>query len=101
MLSAAIEMLGAGSWVKKCHLRRRSPQLWVPFGLAQGRLSTSFGWRLTSLRKTGISWLTRFLLATGESVYGEVLATLRVDARSAFGADPGSLAASLRKSSAI
>ena len=35
------------------------------------------------------------------AVYGEVLATLRVDVRSAFGADPGSLAASLRKSSAI
>jgi hypothetical protein len=63
--------------------------------------STSFGWRLTSLRKTGISWLTRFLLAHWRDVYGEVLATLRVDARSAFGADPGSLAASLRKSSAM
>jgi hypothetical protein len=24
----------------------------VPFGSAQGRLSTSFGWRLTSLRMT-------------------------------------------------
>src|SRR5438132_5033959 len=64
MLSAAIEMLGSGQLVEKTvsfdgDLRRRG----VPFGFAQGRLSTSFGWRLTSIRKTGISWLTRFLLA--------------------------------------
>ena len=64
MLSAAIEMLGGGQLGGKNvsfdgDLRRRG----VPFGFAQGRLSTSFGWRLTSIRKTGISWLTRFLLA--------------------------------------
>jgi hypothetical protein len=26
----------------------------VPFGFAQGRLSTPFGWRLTPLRMTGL-----------------------------------------------
>jgi len=43
-----------GSWQKRSVRWRNRHRLWGPLRLAQGRLSTAFGFRLTSLRMTGI-----------------------------------------------
>ena len=81
MLSVAIEMREGGRLGEKTvsfngGLRRRG----APFDFAQGRLSTAFGWRLTSLRMTAtlsdkisVRWLVRASTVRYSLLYGWML----------------------------